>query len=135
MRCARLPWLRGAIQAIVAFNAVTKILPEDIVDLDALTSLVNPPRGLDHAVRDMDGLRANGGLLILINLLADLATPLRASDALSAQIARIIVEVAPWLFPPWELCAHRSMIVPVVRDALGTHVCLCALDGQAQGNE
>jgi hypothetical protein len=122
------------IQAIVASNAVTKNFPEDMVDLDTLTSLVNPPRGLDHAVCDMDGLRANGGLLILVNLLADLATPLRASDALSAQIARIVGEVVPWLFPPWEL---RGRVVPAVRDALvDARAFVCALaDGQAQRNE
>jgi hypothetical protein len=74
---------------------VTKNFPEDMVDLDTLTSLINPPRGLDHAVCDMDGLRVNGGLLILVNLLADLATPLRASDALSMQIARTVGEVVP----------------------------------------
>jgi hypothetical protein len=122
------------IQAIVASNAVTKIFSEDMVDLDALTFLVNPPRDLDHAVCDMDGLRANGGLLILVHLLADLATPLRASDALSAQIARIVGEVVPWLFPPWEL---RGRVVPVVRDALvDARAFVCALaDGQAQVNE
>ena len=122
------------IQAIVASNAVTKNFPEDMVDLDALTFLVNPPRGLDHAVCDMDGLRANGGLLILVNLLADLAIPLRASDVLSAQIARIVGEVVPWLFPPWELRGH---IAPVVRDALvDAREFVCALaDGQAQGSE
>jgi len=122
------------IQAIVASNAVTKIFPEDMVDLDALTSLVNPPRGLDHAVCDMDGLRANGGLLILVNLLADLATPLRASDALSAQIARIVGEVVPWLFPPWEL---RGRIAPAVRDALvDARAFVSALaDGQAEAKE
>ena len=122
------------IQAVVASNAVTKNFPEDMVDLDALTFLVNPPRGLDHAVCDMDGLRANGGLLILVNLLADLATPLRASDALSAQIARIVGEVVPWLFPPWEL---RARVVPAVRDALvDARAFVCALsDDQAQVNE
>ena len=122
------------IQAIVASNAVTKVLPEDMMDLDVLTSLVNPPKGLDDAVQDMDSLRANGGLLILINLLADLAAPLRASDALSAQIARIVGEVVPWLFPPWEL---RGRIVPAVRDALvDTRAFVCVLaDGQAQGGE
>jgi hypothetical protein len=53
------------IQAIVAFDVVTKNFPEDMMDdLDALTSLVNPPRALDHAVCDMDSLRAHGGLLI-----------------------------------------------------------------------
>jgi hypothetical protein len=122
------------IQAIVASNAVTKNFPEDMVDLDALTSLVNPPRGLDHAVCDMDGLRANGGLLILVNLLADLAIPLRTSDALSAQIARIVGEVVPWLFPPWEF---RGRVVPAVRDALmDARAFVCALaDGQIEGNE
>jgi hypothetical protein len=35
-----------------------QIFSEDMVDLDALTSLVDPPRDLDHAVCDMDGLRA-----------------------------------------------------------------------------
>jgi hypothetical protein len=122
------------IQAIVASNAVTKNFPEDMVDLDALTSLVNPPRGLDHAVCDMDGLRANAGLLILVNLLADLAIPLRTSDALSAQIARIVGEVVPWLFPPWEF---RGRVVPAVRDALmDARAFVCALaDGQIEGNE
>jgi hypothetical protein len=104
------------------------------VDLDTLTFLINPPRGLDHAVCDMDGLRANGGLLILVNLLADPATPLRANDALSAQIARIVGEVVPWLFPPWEL---RERVVPAVRDSLvDARAFACALaDGQARGNE
>lgn len=122
------------IQAIVASNAVTKIFPEDMMDLDALISLVNPPRGLDHVVCDMDGLRANGGLLILVNLLADLATALRTSDALSAQIARIVGEVVPWLFPPWEL---RGRVVPAVRDALvDAREFVCALaDGHVQSNE
>jgi hypothetical protein len=83
------------IQAIIASNMVTKNFPEDMVDLDTLTSLINPPRGLDHTVCDMDGLCVNGGLLILVNLLADLATPLRASDALSVQIARTVGEVMP----------------------------------------
>ncbi|KAH9956846.1 hypothetical protein BJV74DRAFT_873828 [Russula compacta] len=103
------------IQAIVASNAVTKVLPEEMADLDTLTSLVNSPPNLQHAVRDTDGLRANGGLLILINLLADLAEPLSAGGALSVQIARIVCEVVPWLFPPWEL---RECVVPAVRDAL-----------------
>jgi hypothetical protein len=82
----------------------------------------------------MDGLRANGGLLILVNLLADLATPLRASDALSVQIARFVREVIPWLFPPWEL---RGRVVPAVRDALvDARAFVCALaDEQAQGGE
>ena len=122
------------IQAIVASNAVTKVFPEDTVDVNVLASLVRPPRGLDHAVCDMDGLRANGGLLILVNLLSDLATPLRAGDALSAQIARIVGEVVPWLFPPWEL---RERIVPAVRDALvDARAIVCGLaDGQAHGNE
>lgn len=73
------------IQAIVASNAVIKILsgPEDMTDLDVLTFLVNPRRGLDYAVCDMDRLRTNGGLFILVNPLADLATSLRVSDALS----------------------------------------------------
>ncbi|KAI0248285.1 hypothetical protein BJV78DRAFT_1284904 [Lactifluus subvellereus] len=103
------------IQAIVASNAVTKALPGDMADLDALASLVNPPPRLQHAVRDTDSLRANGGLLVLVNLLADLAAPLSAGDALSAQIACIVGEVVPWLFPPWEL---RARVVPDVREAL-----------------
>jgi hypothetical protein len=103
------------IQAIVASNAVTKIFPEDMMDLDALTFLVNPPRGLYHVVCDMDGLPANIGLLILVNLLAVLATPLRPSDPLSVQIARIEGEVVSCLSSPWEL---RGRVVPAVRDAL-----------------
>ncbi|KAI0245457.1 hypothetical protein BJV78DRAFT_1287812 [Lactifluus subvellereus] len=103
------------IQAIVASNAVTKALPGDMADLDTLASLVNPPLHLQHAVCDTDSLRANGGLLVLINLLADLAAPLSVGDALSAQIACIVGEVVPWLFPPWELRAH---VVPDVREAL-----------------
>jgi hypothetical protein len=106
------------IRAIVASNAVTKASPEytDAADLDALAALVNPPPSLQHAVRGTDSLRANGGLLVLINLLDDLTVPLGAADdALSAQIARIIGEVVPWLFPPWEL---RARVVPAVRDAL-----------------
>ena len=116
------------IQAIVASNAVTKMPPEDPHthtdkakitptdrDTDALAALVGPPPGLEHAVRDTDSLRANGGLLVLINLLADLAAPLGAADALSVQIARIVGEVVPWLFPPWDL---RARVVPTVRDAL-----------------
>jgi hypothetical protein len=122
------------IQAIVASNAMTKNFPEDMMDLEALTFLVNPPRGLDHAVCDVDGLRANDGLLVFVNLLEDLATPLRASDALSAQIERIVGEVVPWLFPPWEL---RGRVVPAVREALvDARAFVCALaDGQAQVNE
>jgi len=119
------------IQAIVASNAVTKVHPEDTsaADLDTLTWLVNPPAGLEHAVRDTDGLRANGGLLVLLNLLADLAPPLDAGDVLSAQIARIIGEIVPWLFPPWGLRTH---VVPAVRDSLADAVAfVCALaDGQ-----
>ena len=119
------------IQAIVASNAVTKSPPEytDAADLSALTALVNPPPGLRHAVRDTESLRANGGLLVLVNLLEDLTAPLLGAaaaaaaadddddddDALSAQIARIVGEVVPWLFPPWEL---RARVEPVVRDAL-----------------
>jgi hypothetical protein len=115
------------IQAIVASNAVTKVPPDDAHthtnkgipaadrDTDVLAALVSPPLGLEHAVRDTDSLRANGGLLVLINLLADLAAPLSASDALSVQIARIVGEVVPWLFPPWDL---RARVVPAVRDAL-----------------
>jgi hypothetical protein len=97
---------------------VTKASPEytDAADLDALAALVNPPPSLQHAVRGTDSLRANGGLLVLINLIEDLAAPLGAADdPLSAQIARIIGEVVPWLFPPWEL---RACVVPAVRDAL-----------------
>ena len=106
------------IQAIVASNAVTKASPEytDAADLDALAALVDPPPDLQHAVRGTDSLRANGGLLVLINLLEDLTAPLGAADdALSAQIARIVGEVVPWLFPPWEL---RARVVPAVRDSL-----------------
>ena len=119
------------IQAIVASNAVTKALPGDMVDLDTLASLVNPSPRLRHTVCDTDGLRANGGLLVLINLLADLAAPLGAGDALSAQIACIVSEVVPWLFPPWEL---RARVVPAVREALAD---ACAnvyslADGQIQ---
>ena len=124
------------IQTIVASNVATKNFPEGMVDLDVLTFLVNPLRGLDHAVCDMSSLRANGRLLILVDLLADLATPLRANDALSARIARIVGEVVPWLFPSWELCGR---VVPAVRDALvDARAFVCALaDGQApsQGNE
>jgi len=89
--------------------------PEDTsaADLDTLTWLVNPPAGLERAVRDTDGLRAHGGLLVLLNLLADLAPPLDAGDVLSAQIARISGEIVPWLFPPWGLRTH---VVPAVRD-------------------
>jgi hypothetical protein len=122
------------IQAIVASNAVTKVLPEARADLDALTALVNPPPDLQHAVRDTDSLRANGGLLVLVNLLADLAAPLGAGDALSAQIAQIVGEVVPWLFPPWEL---RGRVVPAVRDALADACAfVCALaDGKAQDGQ
>jgi hypothetical protein len=106
---------------------VTKVPPDDTHthtdkgttaadrDIDVLAALVRPPPGLEHAVRDTDSLRANGGLLVLINLLADLAAPLSAADALSMQIARIVGEVVPWLFPPWDL---RARVVPTVRDAL-----------------
>ena len=75
--------------------------PEDTstADLDALTWLVNPPADLEHAVRDTDGLCANGRLLVLPNLLADLAPPLDAGDVLSAQIARIVGEVVPCAVP------------------------------------
>ena len=57
-----------------------------MVDLDALVLLAHPPLHLQHAVRDMDSLRTNCGLLIFINVLADLAAPLCAGDALSACI-------------------------------------------------
>jgi hypothetical protein len=119
------------IQAIVASNAVTKVPPDDTHththkdtrtttaaadrDIDVLAALVSPPPGLQHTVRDTESLRANGGLLVLINLLTDLAAPLSATDALSLQIARIVGEVVPWLFPPWDL---RACVVPDVRDAL-----------------
>jgi hypothetical protein len=106
----------SCVQAIVVSNAVTKVLlfpllqeeHTDAADLDledALAALVNPPPDLRHAVRDTDGLRANGGLLVLVNLAVPLGD---ADDALSAQIARIVGEVVPWLFPPWELRAHAS---------------------------
>src|SRR5882672_9516449 len=124
------------IQAIVASKAVTKVHPEDTsaADLDTLTWLVNPPAGLEHTVRDTDGLRANGGLLVLLNLLADLAPPLDASDALSAQIARIVGEIVPWPFPPWGL---RVRVVPAVRESLEDALAfVCALaDGQMRVNK
>ena len=97
---------------------MTKAPPDytDAADLDVLAALVNPPPGLQHAVRDTDSLCANGGLLVLVNLLEDLAAPLGAADdALSAQIARIVGEVVPWLFPPWE---PRARVMPAVRDSL-----------------
>ncbi|KAI0293861.1 hypothetical protein B0F90DRAFT_1760714 [Multifurca ochricompacta] len=129
------------IQAIVASNAVTKASPpsEDPADLDALYALVNPPPDLQQAMAindadagtDTDSLRANGGLIVLINLLADLAIPLGAGDALSAQIAQIVGEVVPWLFPPWEL---RVRVVPAVRqalaDACAAVYALALVDGQ-----
>ncbi|KAI0262404.1 hypothetical protein BC834DRAFT_1034408 [Gloeopeniophorella convolvens] len=102
------------IQAILASNAVTKVLPEDAADLGTLATLVAPPPSLEHAVRDLDSLRANGGLIVLVNLLADLAAPLRAGGPLSEQIALIASEVVPWLSPPWEL---RGRIEPAVREA------------------
>ncbi len=126
------------IQAIIASNAVTKTPPEDTemaaADLDTLAELVSPPPALQPAIQDTDTLRANGGLLILVNLLADLAAPLGAADALSAQIARIVCEVVPWLFPPWNL---RDRVVPAVRDALAD---ACAFvgalaDGQPQAGK
>jgi len=89
---------------------------------------------LTLTVRDTDGLRANGGLLVLLNLLAHLAPPLDAGDALSAQIARIVGEIVPWLFPPLGL---RVRVVPAVRDSLADALAfVCALmDGQMHANK
>ena len=83
---------------------------------------------------DSDGLRANGGLLVLLNLLADLAPPLDASDALSAQIARIVGEIVAWPFPPWGL---RVRVVPAVRESLEDALAfVCALaDGHMRANK
>jgi len=69
------------IKAIVASDAVTTVHPEDTgtVDPETLTWLVNTPAGLEHAVRATDSLRANGDMLVLFNLLADLGPSLDAA--------------------------------------------------------
>jgi len=61
--------------------------------LDAFTMLVSPSSGLQHAGWDTDTPHANGSLLILVNLLADLAEPLDTTDdVVSAEIAYIVGE-------------------------------------------
>ena len=104
------------IQAIVASNAVIKILsgPEDMTDLDVLTFLVNPRRGLDYAVCDMDRLRTNGGLFILVNPLADLATSLHVSDTLSDHITsgKCPITFGLFHFFKWKSEKAKKLISP-----------------------
>ena len=96
--------------------------------LDVLTFLVNSPLGQDHAVCDVDGLHANGGQLILVDLVADLATPLRTSDALSVQITRIVGEVVPTLETPRARRIRRTR-----RPRGRTRVCVCTRGWTSSG--